>query len=254
MTPPLPATSLYLAKLERRGRLSDKSREALLALPARRLHFKSQQDIVREGDSPTHSCFVETGLINRHRILPNGARQILSFHIAGDMIDLPSALIKIADHNIATHTAATIIAIDHADILRVAAEHPELGRAFWFDTLVDAAIFREWTINVGRRSSRERTAHLLLEFAYRFRAAGLMTADSFELHINQTDLADALGVTPIHLNRTMQWLRGERYIRTHSRTITIENWPAMIELAGFNTAYLHSEGPRQLEQGRAAKS
>jgi len=102
-----------------------------------------------------------------------------------------------------------------------------------FDTLCDAAIFREWTVNVGRRDGRERTARLLLEFAYRYKVIGALENDRFELPVSQLDLSDALGMTAVHLNRTLQWLRKERFIRTESRMMTIENWPAMTRLAGF---------------------
>jgi len=236
--------SSYIAKLERRGPLTAGGRAALLALPARSREYEIYHDLVREGDRPGQCCFVASGLVSRYKTLRNGSRQIVSFHVAGDMVDLSSALVIVADHGIRTHCASTIVMIGHRDILEVAADHPDVGRALWFDTLIDAAIFREWTVNVGRRNSRERTAHLLLEFAYRFRAANQLVDDGFELPVSQADLSDALGMTSVHLNRTLQWLRGKRYIRTLSRTITIENWPDMIELAGFSSDYLHPEGPR----------
>ncbi|HET6523168.1 MAG TPA: Crp/Fnr family transcriptional regulator [Sphingopyxis sp.] len=218
-----------------------------MALPTRTREYGIYQDIVREGDRPEHCCFVADGLVSRYKTLRSGARQIVSFHIAGDMVDLSSALVVVADHGIRTHAPTTVVAISHRDILQTSADYPEIGRALWFDTLIDAAIFREWTVNVGRRNSRERTAHLLLEFAYKFRAADQLVNDGFELPISQSDLSDALGITPVHLNRTLQWLRGERLIRTHMRTVTIENWPEMIRLAGFSSAYLHPEGPRELK-------
>lgn len=239
----------YLAKIERRHDLDADARAAFLALPIQTRYVAANRDIVHEGDRPTRSCFVLTGLVSRHRTLRNGARQILSFHIPGDMVDLHSALIVVADHGIRTHAPSTIVSIAHSDLLAVAARHPSLARAFWFDTLIDAAIFREWTVNVGRRKSRERTAHLLLEMATRFRLAGLLQGDTFEFPVSQADLSDALGITAVHLNRTLQWMRGERFIRTHSRSITIENWPGMIALAGFDSVYLHPEGPRQIERG-----
>jgi CRP-like cAMP-binding protein len=244
--PPEVITALYLGKLERRAPLSVAGREAILALPARRKAYSTYQDIVSEGSRPTRCCLVESGLVSRYKTLRNGSRQILSFHIPGDMIDLSAALVVVADHGIRTHSPTIIITVDQRDVLQVAADFPEVGRAFWFDTLVDAAIFREWTVNVGRRNARERTAHLLLEFAYRFKAANMTSGDSFELPVSQADLADALGITSVHLNRTLQWLRRERYIRTHSKTISIENWEEMVQLAGFTSAYLHPEGPRPL--------
>ena len=243
------AIARYVAKIERRSNLPPEARKALLALPVRNRRFGTYQDIVREGDRPGESCFVLEGLVSRYRTLPNGSRQILSFHMPGDMIDLQSALIIVADHGIRTHMPTVLVAIPHEDILRVAAEHPAVARAFWFDTLVDAAIFREWTVNVGRRSTRERAAHLLLEFAVRSEAAGLSSGSGFELPVSQNDLADALGITPVHMNRTMQWLRGERLIRTHMRTVEIEDWEAMVKLAGFDPVYLHPEGPRAAPAG-----
>jgi CRP-like cAMP-binding protein len=176
--------------------------------------------------------------------LRNGSRQIVSFHIPGDMVDLQSALVIVSDRGIRTHMPTNIVSIRHADILQLASEHPPVGRALWIDTLIDAAIVGEWTVNVGRRDSRERTAHLLLEFAARFSAAGLVLEDTFELPLSQTDLSDALGMSSVHLNRTMQWLRRQHYIRTRSRSITIENWPEMIGFAGFDPIYLHPEGRR----------
>ncbi|MET0375299.1 MAG: Crp/Fnr family transcriptional regulator [Rhizorhabdus sp.] len=236
----------YVAKIERRAPLPEAARAALLALPTRIRQYATYHDIVREGDRTGECCFVAKGLVSRHRTLRSGSRQIVSFHIPGDMIDLQAALVIVADHGIRTHIPTTVIATAHDAILQVAADHPSLARAFWFDTLADAAIFREWTVNVGRRNTRERTAHLLLEFAARFADAGLIKDGGFELPVSQTDLADALGITPVHMNRTMQWLRGERLIRTHMRMIWIENRAAMVELSGFNPLYLHREGPRQM--------
>ncbi|MCZ4343374.1 Crp/Fnr family transcriptional regulator [Sphingomonadaceae bacterium G21617-S1] len=239
----------YIAKLERRGAFAGEARAALLGVPVRIRHFGAYQDIVREGERPQESCFVESGLVSRYRTLPNGSRQIVSFHLPGDMVDLQSALVIVADHGIRTHVPTVILMIAHDDILRIAAEHPSVGRAFWFDTLVDAAIFREWTVNVGRRNTRERTAHLLLEFNARFAAIGMVRDGWFDLPVTQNDLADALGITPVHMNRTMQWLRGERLIRTHSRAVLIEDMAGMVALAGFDPVYLHPEGPRSAPDG-----
>ncbi len=239
-----PSLDFYVSKLESRTALPDDARAALLATPTLIDHFPAYRDVMRQGDRPTRCCVVASGMVSRFRALRSGVRQILSFHLAGDMIDLPSALVIVADHGIRTHTATTLVTIAHGDVLRLAADYPALGRAFWFDTLIDAAIFREWTVNIGRRNARERTAHLLLELATKNRAAGLMPGDSFELPVSQADLADALGMTAVHLNRTLQWMRRERMIRTLSKSMTIENWPALTSLAGFDPLYLCPEGPR----------
>jgi len=122
-----------------------------------------------------------------------------------------------------------------------------LGRAFWFDSLVDAAIFGEWTLNVGRRGARERVAHLLLEFAHRLHSVGLSDGKAFVLPVTQADLADATGLSPVHVNRSLKALRVEGLIRMVGKSITIDEPDALERLADFNDLYLHPEGPRTLE-------
>jgi CRP-like cAMP-binding protein len=239
-----PSLSRYLDKMERRAPLSPAAREAFLALPKQVREYEAYRDIVREGDRPVRASFVESGLVSRYKTLRNGARQIMSFHIPGDLVDLQSALIVVADHGMRAHGNVRTITVAHHDLLNLAADFPEIARAFWFDTLIDAAIFREWTVDIGRRNSRERTAHLLLEMATLHDDAGLLVDDTFNFPITQNDLSDAVGMTPVHLNRVLQWMRRECLIRTHGRAITIENRVELQTLAGFDRGYLHPEGPR----------
>lgn len=202
---PSSATSplaLYVAKLERRAPLPAEARDALLTLPFRLRTLEAYRDIIREGDRPTHCCLVVTGLVSRYKTLRNGSRQILSFHLPGDMVDLQSALVVIADHGVRAHVPSEVALVEHAAILELAAKLPELGRALWFDTLIDGAVFREWMVNVGRRTALQRTAHLLLELHYRMGEIGAADGDSFPLPLSQADLSDALGISPVHLNRT----------------------------------------------------
>ena len=237
--------SLYLNKIEKRARLSPGARAAFLALPTRERHFGTYRDIIREGDRTTHSCFIKSGLVSRYKTLRSGARAIVSFHIRGDMVDLQSSLVLIADHGIRTHVPTTIIEYQHDDLLRIAADYPEVARAFWFDTLIDSSIFREWTLNVGRRTARERIAHLLLEMAYRMKSAGLIDGNQMVLPISQADLADAVGISAVHINRSLQALRAEGLIRTYGKTVVIERWEEMARMSDFTSVYMHPEGPRQ---------
>jgi len=236
--------SLYLNKIEKRMPLSPSARAAFLALPTRERTFGTYRDIVREGDRTTHSCFIKSGLVSRYKTLRSGARAIVSFHIRGDMVDLQSSLVLIADHGIRTHVPTTIVEYQHEDLLRIAADYPEVARAFWFDTLIDSSIFREWTLNVGRRTARERIAHLLLEMAWRMRQAGLIDGNTMVLPISQADLADAVGISPVHINRSLQALRAEGLIRTYGKTVVIEKWDEMAEMSDFTPVYMHPEGPR----------
>lgn len=241
------AAARYIEKLDRCVALGTEAIEALRGLPTQIRSYGTYSDVIREGDRPTHCCFVEAGLVSRYKMLRSGARQIVSFHVPGDMINLQSALVMISDYGVRTHIPTKLVMIARGDILEIAADYPEIGRAFWFDTLLDSAIDREWTVSLGRRNARERTAHLLLELAARFEAAGMVNDSTFELPVSQNDLADALGITPVHMNRTIQWLRGEGLIRTHMHAVTVENWKAMEELAGFDPTYLHPEGARRLD-------
>lgn len=245
-----PDTALYLARLERRQPFSERARQAFLALPAQRQCVAADHDFVREGDRPIYSSYLKEGFVSRYKTLRDGSRQIVGFHVPGDMVDLQSALVIVADHGIYSHIACTLIAFAHDDLLDIAEAFPEVGRAFWFDTLSDAAVFREWTFNVGRRSAPKATAHLLLEMHYRFAAIGMSDGESFELPVTQADLADALGISAVHVNRSLQSLRAERLIRTFRKTVTIENMARMIDFAEFDPAYLHPEGPRQVRAAR----
>ena len=238
--------SLYLAKLERRSTLSPPARAAFLAMPGQREEFADNHDILSEGGRPRRSCFVESGFLSRSKGLRDGRRQIVGFHMRGDMVDLQSALVVVADHTITAHTEASLISFAHGDVLKLAADYPEIGRAFWFDTLVDAAIFREWTLNVGQRNATQATAHLLLELHYRFQAVGLVQDDTFELPVTQAELADALGISAVHTNRSLQALRASGLIRTFRKAVTIVDMDGMVKLAEFTDAYMHPEGPRQI--------
>lgn len=235
----------YLSKIESRRALSDRARKAFLALPLQQQSYEIYRDILKEGDRPTRCCLIVEGVVSRYKVLKNGSRQINSFHFAGDMVDLHAGLLTIADSSIRTHTPTTIITIDCESILDLAAKYPEWARAFWFDTLVDSSIFREWTLNIGRRTAAARVAHLLLEIAARLEQIGQSDGRTFFLPITQSDLADAVGLSAVHTNRSFQQLRQSGAIRTNGRNVVIEDYPAMAFEASFDPVYLHPEGPRR---------
>lgn len=235
----------YLSKVERRRSLSEAASAAFMALPLEQHSYEIYRDILKEGDRPTRACLILTGVASRYSTLKNGTRQINSFHLAGDMVDLNAGLLTVSDSGIRTHTPTTVVTIGCEDILDLASDYPEWGRAFWFDTLVDASIFREWTVNVGRRTAVARVAHLLLEFNARLEKIGLGDGRAFVLPITQADLADAVGLSAIHTIRSIQRLRRSGAIRTHGRNFVIEDYPALVEEASFDPAYLQPEGPRR---------
>jgi CRP-like cAMP-binding protein len=229
----------FVRKLERRITLPAVERDALLGLQTHVRQHHPHVDIVTEGDRTTSCVMIESGLVSRTKTLHDGARQIVAFGIPGDMVDLQSLLFQFTDHGIHTHTPTVTLSVTHKDILGLAASSPILARALWLDTLIDAAIFREWTVNVGQRNARMRMAHLLLEFAARFESIGMTNGKTYELPLSQTSMADALGMSIVHVNRTLQWLRGKGFIKTRGRYVTIVHDEEMRAFAGFNQTYLH---------------
>ncbi|WP_298688387.1 Crp/Fnr family transcriptional regulator [uncultured Sphingomonas sp.] len=236
----------FIDKIETRDALTPTERAALTGLPQKLVQTAARARIVEEGERPTHCCTVVEGIVYRSKVAASGRRQIISFHVPGDMVDLHTVLFKVADHTIETVRNTTVVLIPHDAILRTAEDHPALARAFWYDTLLDASIQREALLNNGRRDTRARTAHLFCELAVRLKRVGLVNGASFELPLTQTDLADALGVTPIHTNRVMAKLRAEGLIAFGGRSITIFDWKALVAIGEFDTTYLHLEGPSDL--------
>jgi CRP-like cAMP-binding protein len=234
-----PVLQPMVRKLQQWRLLDDEDIEAVLALPHRLLNFRPQEYIVREGDKPQHSCLILGGFAFRHKVAGNGGRQIFSIHMKGDLADLQNSLLRTADHNLQalTHVEAALIPVDA--IQEVAFTRPAIGRAMWYETLVDSSIFREWTLNVGRRDARTRTAHMLCEFSYRLKAAGLGEHCDYELPMTQEQLADALALTSVHVNRTLKGLEQDGLIARSHRAVRIDDWPRLAATGDFQSHYLH---------------
>jgi CRP-like cAMP-binding protein len=226
-------------KFEMRAPLSEQDKQALLDLPYQRRWVEPGRYMTREGDSPPDVSLIRSGLAVRHKVTIDGVRQILSVHIAGDFVDLEGALLKVADHNVQALTRCEVAIVPRDAIIQLLDQHPRVGRAMWVDTLIDGSIFREWVVNVGRRNARSAMCHLLCEFARRLEAAGLAEENGYELPMSQEQLADALGITPVHVNRTLRELDREGLIRRERRYIHIPDWEKLRRIGGFNELYLH---------------
>jgi CRP-like cAMP-binding protein len=233
------ALARMLGKLERRAKLDDSDRSALLNLPFRTRDLAPQQYIVREGDLTSECCLILEGFAYRQKATDEGARQILSLHLSGDFVDLEAALLRQADNNIQALTRLQVAMVPVASIRGLFLQHPAVALAMWVDTLIDAAVFREWILNVGQRDAKARVAHILCEFAKRTELAGLGSHTGYEFPMTQEQLADATGLTPVHINRTLKALNEEGLIERKRRMVYIPNWERLRQVAGFSEMYLH---------------
>jgi CRP-like cAMP-binding protein len=228
-----------IRKFERRASLSDADREALLGLPFRMTRAEPGRYLVREGAVADHSILIISGLAYRHKISADGSRQIVSIHIPGDFVDLEGSLLKVADHNVQALTRCDLAIVPRPAIREMLLAHPQVAFAMWIDTLIDASIFREWIMNIGRRDARERLAHIFCEFALRLETAGMGSTTGYELPMTQEQLADASGLTAVHVNRTLKAMDAEGLIKRERRFILIPDWERLRAVAGFSELYLH---------------
>jgi CRP-like cAMP-binding protein len=232
---------LLIRRIESIAELSASERDALLHLPLTIREVGPDQDIVSEGDRPSQCCLVLSGMVCRYKVTEGGKRQIMSFHVAGEVPDLQSLHLETMDHNLGTLTPCSLAFIAHQTLLALFARHPRLGSVFWRETLIDAAIFREWVVNVGRRDALSRLAHLLCELYLRHKAVGLVTDHAFEVPITQTEFADATGLSAVHVNRTLQELRIQGLISHQGRLLTILDWEGLKRTGEFDPTYLHQK-------------
>jgi CRP-like cAMP-binding protein len=219
--------------------LAQEDLEALQSLPINVKEFPPHATLVKEGDRPSHCCLIIEGFVCRSRITTDGKRQILSVHVPGDIPDLQSLHLHVLDHDIWTSSPSRVGFISHESLHEICARHPAITNAFWRETLIDAAIFREWIVNVGRRDARASMAHFLIEQGERLRAVGLGTGDEFQLPLTQIEFADALGLTPVHVNRVLQSLRKDNLVEVNKDRVKLLEPQRLKEIAGFERVYLH---------------
>lgn len=232
---------LMIRKLDSIFLLSDEERRALQEVPVQVTALKADQDIVRIGDRPTQCCLLLEGFTCVYKLTSEGKRQIMALHVPGDMPDLQSLHLTVMDNSVATMCPCTVGFIQHEDLRRVCERYPRITAAFWRETLVDAAIFREWLLNIGRREAYPRMAHFLCEFLLRLKVVGLAENDTFTLPLTQAELADAIGTSTVHVNRVLQALRADGLIRTKGAQVIIPDWEKLKEAGEFDPLYLHLE-------------
>lgn len=227
-----------LDKLDRWIPMDAAGQAAILALPHEVRFLSAREFILREGENPTHCCLLLDGYACRTKIVGSGARQILSVHMRGDVLDLHNSLLPRSDHNLQTLTPSKMALIPINAMQGIMADFPQVRQAIWHETAVDAAIAREWMIGVGRRDARARTAHLLCEFAVRLEVAGLATSSGYELPMTALQLADALALTSVHVSRTFTALSDAKLIKRERRHIRILDFAQLARIGDFDKQYL----------------
>ena len=221
------------------GTLSDDERAALRALPLRTKGFAKGTSLVRQGERPIECCLILSGLACRYKLVVDGKRQILSLHFAGDLPDLQGLQLNVMDHGISALTNVSAAFIPHPPMVAMKRAHPNLADLFEKHALIDASVFRDWIANLGRRSAYQRLAHLFCELFVRMRNLGLVDRDGFRLPMTQAELADACGLSPVHVNRVLQQLRREGLIVTTGDLHSIVDLQGLREAGDFDDVYLH---------------
>lgn len=238
--------------LELRSPLAKGDREAILALPYTLKSLAPGSYAVREGEPPTGCGVLVSGFAYRQKLTGDGGRQILSIHIPGEPLDFQNIFLNVADHSVQMLTRGHLALIPRAEIQKIARSSTAIAHAILVNILVDASIFREWILNVGRRDAKSRLAHVLCELAVRLDAHGLADDMGYHLPMTQAELADALGLTPVHLNRVIRALEADGLINRSKRDISFPDWERMRDIADFNDRYLHlatQESARQVAHG-----
>ena len=238
-------SSEYLLPLAQRwsgyAELSAADRDALMALPFTRKSFAKESYLVREGQGTRECMLLLSGFAYRQKVLSDGTRQIISIHVPTEFVDLQNGLLEVADHSVQSLGPSEVAIVPRAAIMDVCDARPAIRTALWTETLIDASIFREWVVNIGRRDSKARIAHLLCELALRLEKIGSGKDGNYEFPLTQEQLADATGLTAVHTNRTLQALRKEGLIELNGRSLRVLDWAALRRAGDFDELYLHQQ-------------
>jgi CRP-like cAMP-binding protein len=234
-----PMFERLISMLERRDRVSDEERAQIERLPRRLRSFNSGEELVVEGSRPGNSCLVLSGLTARAQFLADGRRQFTALHVPGDFVDLHALMLKVMDHSVVAIGRVEAAFIPHASLIGLVESAPHVGRLFWLSTVIDAAIQRTWITNLGQRPPKQHIAHLICELYMRLEVVGLVRGTSFDFPATQRDLADMVGLSLVHVNRTIQELRAQRLLTWRDNVVTITDLDRLREFAEFDSIYLN---------------
>lgn len=231
----------FLDRLNRRSILTDEERDAILGLPTHVEQVRSNRDFVRLGETTDHASLIAAGMVGRFEQTREGARQITAIHIPGDMADLHSVVQPTSTSALQALSVSTILKIPHSAIRTAAAQYPAIAEALWRDCMVDSTILSEWVVSIGRRNARMRIGHLFCELATRLELAPSDEDIVFMFPITQLQLADATGLTPVHVNRTLMGLRQDGLMTVRGQRVWIHDWEGLASAADFDADYLQMD-------------
>ena len=238
----MPSDAIRAALLRRlriSSGLSEDDVREIEALPISVRQYPAETAVVRDGERATDCCLIADGFCVRSKTIANGKRQILSIHIPGEIPDLMSLFLHVMDHDLSTLTPATLGFISHEALQKLHRRSPSVAEMFWRDTLIDAAMFREWIVNVGQRPAPARLAHVMIELRERLRLIGRIEGPDFEMPLTQEQIGEALGITSVHANRVIRQLRQEGIVELNRGRVTVLDERKFQELADFDDRYLH---------------
>lgn len=195
--------------------------------------------IIEEGKEVRNIHLLLTGLAARSKTLADGKRQIMAFLVPGDLCDVEVFVLRAMDHDIVAMSDTTCLLIPADVIEGLLTESSNITKALWWSTMVDSGILREWIIDHGRRDAREQIAHLFYEMLIRHRIAGETTDNTFFFPITQDDLADATGLTPPHVNKTLQDLRAAGLVEFRNKALSVLDTQRLSKAAKYESGYLH---------------
>lgn len=236
-----PDLQRFLNRLTLRSVLSEEEQQAILNLPSHAEQVQSNRDFVPLGVKVDHACLIVAGLVGRFGQNSEGNRQITAIHIPGDMADLHSVVQPEPSSALQALSVATILRVPHFALRAATARYPAIAEALWRDCMVDAAILSQWVVNVGRKDAKQHIAHLICEMAMRIGGSRAQDGFIFDFAITQTQMADATGLTPVHVNRTLQMLRGDGIIEwSRGHVVRIPDWESLAAIGDFDPTYLQT--------------
>jgi CRP-like cAMP-binding protein len=228
----------FIRKLSRRDDLSSAEVSALEALKGRVRDFRAGEDVIGLRAHVENSSLVLAGVCGRYSALRDGPRQFTEISVPGDFIDLHGFVMKQLDHGVLAFSDCRILEVPHAELRAVTDAHPHLTRLFWLETVIDAAIHRQWLLSMGRQNGPARLARLLCELYVRLETVDLAYDQRMDLPMTQQQVGEALGFSPVHTNRTIQTLREKRLLTWRDQEVEILDWPGLAAMSEFDPIYL----------------